>query len=165
MRTRTALPAVLAALCLGLAACGDDEDDDGGGSARATTTEAQAIEVITGNADNASKPRLTIGSKNFTEEFILGEIYAQALEAAGYKVKKQLNLGSEQIALKALKSGRVDAYPEYTGTALTSLLQGEDRRRAQGRARRLRGQPRTAGRGRASRLCRRRRSPTPTASR
>ena len=120
MRTRTALPAVLAALCLGLAACGDDEDDDGGGSA-ATTTQAEESKLIAGNPDNASKPRLTIGSKNFTEAFIVGEIYAQALEAAGYKVRKQLNLGSEQIALKALKSGRIDAYPEYTGTALTSF--------------------------------------------
>ena len=64
---------------------------------------------------------MTVGSKNFTEEFILGEIYAQSLEAAGYKVKKQLNLGSEQIAYKALKAGKVDAYPEYTGTMLTSF--------------------------------------------
>ena len=63
-----------------------------------------------------------IGSKNFTEEFILGQIYAQALKAAGYNVKTQLNLGSEQIAFKAVKSGQVDAYPEYTGTALTSFF-------------------------------------------
>jgi len=44
------------------------------------------------------------------------------LKAAGYNVKTQLNLGSEQIALKALKSGQIDAYPEYTGTALTSFF-------------------------------------------
>ena len=66
--------------------------------------------------------RITVGSKNFTEQFILGEIYAQALQAAGYTVKKDLNLGSEQIALKALKSGDVDGYPEYTSTALTSFF-------------------------------------------
>jgi ABC-type glutathione transport system ATPase component len=48
------------------------------------------------------------------EEFILGNIYAQALEAAGYTVKTQFNLGSEQIANRALKRGQVDAYPEYT---------------------------------------------------
>ena len=53
---------------------------------------------------------------------MLGEIYSQALEAAGFKVKKQLNLGSELIAYKALKAGKVDAYPEYTGTALTSFF-------------------------------------------
>ena len=63
-----------------------------------------------------------MGSKNFDEQFILGEIYAQALEAAGFKVDKKLNLGSEQIAYKALKSGQVDAYPEYTGTSLTSFF-------------------------------------------
>jgi glycine betaine/choline ABC-type transport system substrate-binding protein len=53
---------------------------------------------------------------------VLGEIYSQALEAAGFKVKRQLNLGSELIAYKALKAGKVDAYPEYTGTALTSFF-------------------------------------------
>ena len=53
---------------------------------------------------------------------MLGEIYSQALQAAGYKVKKELNLGSELIAFKALKTGKVDAYPEYTGTALTSFF-------------------------------------------
>ena len=53
---------------------------------------------------------------------MLGEIYSQALEAAGFKVNKQLNLGSELIAYKALQAGKVDAYPEYTGTALTSFF-------------------------------------------
>jgi osmoprotectant transport system substrate-binding protein len=63
-----------------------------------------------------------VGSKNFTEEFILGEINAQALEAAGYKVKRDLNLGDAQIAFKALKAGDIDGYPEYTSTALTSFF-------------------------------------------
>ena len=93
----------------------------------ATTTRAQRAagarlrKVIERNPDNAGK-QLTVGSKNFTEQFILGEIYAQALQAAGYEVKKDLNLGSEQIALKALKGGDVDGYPEYTSTALTSFF-------------------------------------------
>ena len=65
---------------------------------------------------------MTIGSKNFTEQFVLGEIYSQALEAAGFTVKKQLNLGSELIAHKSLQAGKIDAYPEYTGTALTSFF-------------------------------------------
>ena len=85
------------------------------------TPGAPARKVIERNPDNAGK-QLTVGSKNFTEQFILGEIYAQALQAAGYDVKKDLNLGSEQIALKALKGGDVDAYPEYTSTALTSFF-------------------------------------------
>lgn len=112
-----------------IAACGSD---DGGSStstpaaATGSTSTAQAAptdaKLIVKNSENASKPQLTIGSKNFTEEFILGEIYAQGLQAAGYKVKKQLNLGSEQIAYKALKGGQVDAYPEYVGTALTNFF-------------------------------------------
>lgn len=113
-----------------LAACGSDDSDSSstpaatGTTAASTSTAAPAADpkVIVNNPENASKPQLTIGSKNFTEEFILGEIYAQALEAAGYKVKKQLNLGSEQIAYKALKGGQVDAYPEYVGTALTNFF-------------------------------------------
>jgi glycine betaine/choline ABC-type transport system substrate-binding protein len=111
-----------------LTACGSDGSGDtattpaASGPATTSTAAAPAGKVIVSNPENASKPRLTIGSKNFTEEFILGEIYAQALQAAGYKVKKQLNLGSEQIAYKALKGGQVDAYPEYVGTALTNFF-------------------------------------------
>jgi osmoprotectant transport system substrate-binding protein len=63
-----------------------------------------------------------VGSKNFTEQKVLGEIFAQGLAAAGYRVRKQLDLGDENVALKALRAGRIDAYPEYTGTALTSFF-------------------------------------------
>ena len=122
MRTRSALVMLSLVLTVGLAACGGGNDNNNGGTTVASGTATSNAKVIQRNPDNASKPTITIGSKNFTEEFILGEIYAQALQAAGYNVKKQLNLGSEQIALKALKAGRVDAYPEYTGTALTSFF-------------------------------------------
>ncbi len=105
--------AVLACAVL-LAACGDDNKS----SDSSTSASGEAIKR---NADNAGTT-ITVGSKNFTEEFILGEIYAQALQAAGYTVKKDLNLGSEQIALKALKNGNIDGYPEYTSTALTSFF-------------------------------------------
>lgn len=67
-------------------------------------------------------PTITVGSKNFTEQYVLGELYAQALEANGFTVERQLNLGSEQIADQALQDGQIDFYPEYTGTALVSLL-------------------------------------------
>ncbi len=112
-----ALLAAIAALActVVLAACGDDNNDS---SSDSTSASGQAIER---NPDNAGTT-ITVGSKNFTEEFILGEIYAQALQAVGYTVKKDLNLGSEQIALKALKSGDIDGYPEYTSTALTSFF-------------------------------------------
>jgi glycine betaine/choline ABC-type transport system substrate-binding protein len=110
---------VIAAASLALAACGSSDDKKT--SSSGSGTSAAASGTIQSNPDNKGKT-VTIGSKNFTEEFILGEIYAQSLKAAGYTVKKQLNLGSEQIALRALKSGQVDAYPEYTGTALTSFF-------------------------------------------
>jgi len=104
-----------------LAACGSDSNSDTTSTPAADTT-ADAGKLIVSNPANGKTPLITIGSKNFTEEFILGEIYAQSLEAAGYQVKKQLNLGSEQIAFKAVKNGDVSAYPEYTGTALTSFF-------------------------------------------
>jgi len=66
-----------------------------------------------------------IGSKNFTEQFIVAEIYAQALEKAGIEVQKRLNLGATQIAHTALTSGEIDLYPEYTGTALAAVVKGE----------------------------------------
>jgi glycine betaine/choline ABC-type transport system substrate-binding protein len=119
-RSIRALVAALAALTLAvaLAACGSDDkkSSSGGGS-----SSSGGGKLIKKNSANASKS-ISVGSKNFTEQFILGEIYSQALQAAGYKVKKQLNLGSELIAHKALQAGKVDAYPEYTGTALTSFF-------------------------------------------
>jgi osmoprotectant transport system substrate-binding protein len=104
---------------LALAACGDDDDDDGGGGAdTAAQEESGGIQRDEANAGTT----ITVGSKNFTEQKVLGEIYAQALEAAGYTVEKQLNLGDEKTALAALEGGDIDAYPEYTGTALLSFF-------------------------------------------
>jgi glycine betaine/choline ABC-type transport system substrate-binding protein len=116
-----ALFALLAVLVLGLAvaACGSDSSTDSS-SSDGTTSDAGGT-LIKNNPDN-NGVKLTIGSKNFTEQFILGEIYAQALEAAGYDVSTDLNLGSEQVALKALENGDISGYPEYTSTALTSFF-------------------------------------------
>jgi osmoprotectant transport system substrate-binding protein len=101
---------------LAVAACGDDEEE--GGDSGSSQEQSSGIER---NPDNAST-KVTIGSKNFTEQKVLGEIYAQALEAAGYEVSKELNLGDQDIALKALEQGEISAYPEYTGTALLSFF-------------------------------------------
>ena len=66
---------------------------------------------------------IRIGSKNFTEEFVIAEIYAQALESKGLKVdRSKFNLGSTQIAMAALQHGDIDLYPEYTGTMLIDVL-------------------------------------------
>jgi osmoprotectant transport system substrate-binding protein len=104
---------------LALGACGGDDNDDNGES---STPAAQAPSGGIQKNDKNASVKLTIGSKNFTEQKVLGEIYAQALEAAGYSVSKQLNLGDEKTALKALKQGEISAYPEYTGTILTSFF-------------------------------------------
>ena len=125
MRRTHSLLALLAALCLGfvVAACGsDDKSTSSSGSSSSSSSQKTPGTQIKPVSGASSKPTITVGSKNFTEQFVLGEIYSQALQAAGYKVKKQLNLGSELIAYKALKAGKIDAYPEYTGTALTSFF-------------------------------------------
>lgn len=111
--------AAVAALALGIAACGSSSSSSS--STSGSTTTAGSGSLIQSNPANG-KVTLTVGSKNFTEEFVLGEIYAQALQAAGYNVKKQLNLGSETIALKALKDGDISGYPEYTSTALGTFF-------------------------------------------
>jgi osmoprotectant transport system substrate-binding protein len=70
-----------------------------------------------------SAPRIVVGSKNFTEQVLLGEIVAQQIERRlGVEVDRKLNLGGTLIAHEALKSGAIDLYPEYTGTALTAVL-------------------------------------------
>ena len=111
--------AMLAALALaiGVSACGSSDD-----SSDSTASEAgEGGAAIVSNPDNA-KVSLTIGSKNFPEQEILGEIYTQALAAAGYKVKSDLSLGSETVAHKAVQSGAISGYPEYASTALTSFF-------------------------------------------
>ncbi|MDX5629387.1 MULTISPECIES: glycine betaine ABC transporter substrate-binding protein [unclassified Brenneria] len=66
-----------------------------------------------------------VGSKNFTEQYILAEIYASALEQAGIPVQRKINLGGTLIAHAALLKGDIDMYPEYTGTALSAVVKGE----------------------------------------
>ena len=109
MKNRTklirAVPALLAGLSLLLVvACGNvggtDSSASGGGSG----------------------PTITVGSKDFTEQFILGSMYAQALDANGFNGVAKLNLGSAPIADKALQNGQIDLYPEYTGTALVAIV-------------------------------------------
>jgi len=65
---------------------------------------------------------VAVGSKDFTEAIIIGELYAQALEAAGLRVARRLSLGGSNIAMAALQRGGIDLYPEYTGTGLVDIL-------------------------------------------
>ena len=87
------------ALLIGLVAAG-------GGAAG--TTRSSAVTV-------------TIGTKNFTEEFILGQLYKQALEAKGYKVDYKENIGSSELIDTAITSGKINFYPEYTGVIVLDL--------------------------------------------
>ena len=73
----------------------------------------------------ATAAPVKIGSKNFTEQFVVAEIYALALEKAGVEVERRLNLGATLIAHSALLNGEIDLYPEYTGTALAAVVKGE----------------------------------------
>ena len=98
------------ALAAGLAACGGD---DGGGSA---STSGDPLDGVS----------LTIGSKDFTENILLGEMLAQATEAAGASVDNQVNLGGTSVNRDALMSGDIDVYPEYNGTGWTVHLGNED---------------------------------------
>src|SRR5213592_1894928 len=120
MLRRAAAPIVLVLL---LAGCGGGGDEPAQ-SSKASPSAAPEPKLIQRDPANAATT-LTIGSKNFTEEFILGEIYAQALKAGGYKVRKRLDYGSEIPAFKGVKAGKLDAYPEYTGTALTTFFDVE----------------------------------------
>ncbi len=65
---------------------------------------------------------VVVGSKNFTEQVLLGEILAAHLEASGFAVDRRLNLGGTSLCHEAVRSGQLDLYVEYTGTALTDIL-------------------------------------------
>ena len=115
--TRLLLALLLIALsAFVVAGCGEDEEEP----AATPASESSGGKIQRDDAN--AEVQLTIGSKNFTEQKVLGEIYAQGLEAAGFSVNKDLNLGDEKTALAALKADEISAYPEYTGTALLSFF-------------------------------------------
>ncbi len=98
LRRRTIAGAAIAAFALIAAACGSGGDG--------------------GTIDG---PTITIGSANFSENALVAEIYAQALESEGYQVERKLNIGSREIYAPALEAGELDLVPEYIGTMLTFL--------------------------------------------
>jgi osmoprotectant transport system permease protein len=73
-------------------------------------------------ATRSSPDRVRVGSKNFTEQIVLGELLAQAIEARGVEVERRFNLGGTFICDRALRSGDIDVYVEYSGTALTAVF-------------------------------------------
>jgi osmoprotectant transport system substrate-binding protein len=113
MRTWAALLTLLAAMLVVVAGCGGDDD-----SAATEGNTASGADARPGEG----KPPITIGTKDFAEEYILGELYGQALEAKGYNVELKHSIGSTEIIDKALTSGKIDAYPEYTGETVSSAF-------------------------------------------
>jgi osmoprotectant transport system substrate-binding protein len=99
---RTALALLLAALVALLAACGDDERD------REGSVQPQGNDLV-----------VTLGTKDFTESFVVGELYRQALEAKGINVRLRRDIGPTEIIDGELERGTIDGYPEYLGVALT----------------------------------------------
>jgi osmoprotectant transport system substrate-binding protein len=78
-----------------------------------------ACDILPFGRDSAT---IRVASKDFTEQFILGEMYALALEDAGFRVDRRLNLGGTPVAHQALLNNEIDLYPEYTGTGLLTVL-------------------------------------------
>jgi osmoprotectant transport system substrate-binding protein len=74
-----------------------------------------------GNRKSAATPEITIGTKNFPEQFILGELYRQALDARGFSTRLKSDIGSSEIVDRALTARSLDMYPEYIGVALSEL--------------------------------------------
>lgn len=109
MISRLKVGAAAVALAIAVAACGS--------SSSSTTPKASTASATSA----AGKPTVVIGDKNFTEEYILGALYQQALAAKGYKVTLKGNIGSSELIYKAFQSGQIDMYPEYTGTLLTAI--------------------------------------------
>ena len=104
------LALLISALALAAAGCG-------GGDESATPTATGGGET-TGALPGEGKPAVTLGTKDFPEEFILGELYKQALEAQGFTVNLKKNIGSTEVIDKALTSGQIDGYPEYLGVTV-----------------------------------------------
>jgi osmoprotectant transport system substrate-binding protein len=100
--------------------CGSDDSSDSSGGGGGGGSSASSDQPGKG------KPAVTIGTKDFTEEFVLGELYTRALKAKGYNVNLKRNIGSTEIIDKALTSNQIDAYPEYTGVS-AAVTFGKDK--------------------------------------
>ncbi len=82
-----------------------------------------ALGLLLPSCSPSHADRIVVGSKNFTESFILGELIAQQIEShTNLKVERRFYLAGSYICQQAILAGRIDVYPEYTGTALTAIL-------------------------------------------
>jgi osmoprotectant transport system substrate-binding protein len=95
----------------------------GGGSDKAAAPNR------TSTLPGAGKPVIRLATKNFTEAFVLGELYAQALRAKGFRVVIKHNVGGSELADKALLAGAIDLYPDYIGVIASELARSRARPR------------------------------------
>lgn len=114
---RLAAVSLMLAAALLLAACGSSSSSSSSSSSGASVSAGTPAK----SGPGVGKPPVTLGDKNFEEEFLLGALYQQALEAKGYNVTLKGNIGSSEIIYKALQSGQINMYPEYTGTLLSTI--------------------------------------------
>jgi osmoprotectant transport system substrate-binding protein len=122
VRTRNLrLAGGIAALALIASACGNGLEDDGNGDTNGDNGEAAGEVTEPGDA-SLEGAEITVGSKDFDEQLILGEISVALLEDAGVNVTNEVNLGGTDAARAALESGEIDHYWEYTGTAWISFF-------------------------------------------
>jgi osmoprotectant transport system substrate-binding protein len=87
-------------------------------------TAALAVGVfatVARGGGSGAKPQIVIGTKNFTEQYVLGELYRQALEAKGYKIDLKQDIGSSELIDTAFKSGKINFYPEYIGVLVVEI--------------------------------------------
>ena len=112
------LVALLCAGCgSGAATPGTHSSGGGGQSTASGATNGTGTAALPGTG----RPQVTIGDKNFTEQELLGQLYTLALQAQGYTVSLNANIGPTSVTLAALRSGALDMYPEYLNTFNTTI--------------------------------------------
>ena len=118
-----AIPAALLALLIdGLLAAVERSPRPFRAAATLAIVTAAVIALLLGGSARPAAPAVVVGSKNFTEQVLLGEILAAHLETRGFTVDRRLNLGGTALCHEAVRAGQIDVYVEYTGTALTDVL-------------------------------------------
>ena len=112
-----------------LAACSSGGASPSADATSAPATDAPSTEPTTAPESEAPKAKIRIGSDNFYESELMGEIYAQVLEANGYEVERKFGLGSRQERIPTMDAGEVDLVPEYVGSGTgfydTSKITGD----------------------------------------
>ncbi len=110
--------AAAALAALPLSGCGSSHPAT---TATSSTAPATTLTTQTTSPPGVGKPQVTIGDKNFTEEFVLGQLYYQALQAQGFPVLINQNIGPTEVTMQALRSGQLGMYPEYLDTWNSSV--------------------------------------------